>query len=282
MTNIFIGLMSGTSIDAIDAVALDSELNIVASITHDIPEDLQTELHQLSLSTHDEIERLGVARTQITHEFAEATRAILNRVQINSQANNIQGVSCFGQTIRHRPDHSSTDRFTLQLLDGALLAKLSSLPVTSDFRLTDMANGGQGAPLAPPFHQALIQQSGIDHTKTAVVNLGGIGNISVFTENRCHGWDTGPANTLLDAWMQSQFQRSHDAQGATASNGSVIDLLLDSMLDEPFFQRNPPKSTGRELFSHNWLQSHLQKVDALTDSNTFFPGTLSVTTSRRL
>ncbi|MGL5947582.1 MAG: anhydro-N-acetylmuramic acid kinase [Aeromonas sp.] len=257
MANYYIGLMSGTSLDGIDAVLIHSDAThpcrVIAALGMPWPSAVARELSALCLPGENEIDRLGVADNLVAEQFAKATHALLEKAQLESSA--ICAIGSHGQTIRHRPGLG----FTLQIGNPALLAARTGINVVSDFRRPDMAQGGQGAPLVPAFHQALFAQTG---QLRVVLNLGGIANISVLPgpEEAVVGFDTGPANTLLDAWYQRQHPlcpRGYDANGAWASRGEVHTVLLAHLLSEPYFSAPYPKSTGREHFTLPWLEAHV-------------------------
>lgn len=251
----YIGLMSGTSMDGIDAVLVmidGDELRVEAALCHPWPADMAHALHALCTPGDNEIDRLGVADHQVAQEFAAATHALLAKAGLAPAA--IRAIGSHGQTIRHRPQL----RFTLQIGNAALLAALTGIDVIADFRTMDMALGGQGAPLVPAFHQALFAKPG---ALRVVLNLGGIANISVLPGNAggVYGFDTGPANTLLDGWYRRHQPDgcNYDAGGQWAASGRLIPTLLEKLLAHPYFAAPWPKSTGREMFTLDWLDGEL-------------------------
>ncbi|HEH9426713.1 TPA: anhydro-N-acetylmuramic acid kinase [Aeromonas sobria] len=253
MTERYIGLMSGTSMDGIDAVLVmidGDELRVKAAISHPWP--TARELHELCTPGDNEIDRMGVADKQVAEEFAAATHALLAKAGLTPK--DIRAIGSHGQTIRHRPQLG----FTLQIGNAALLAALTGIDVIADFRTMDMALGGQGAPLVPAFHQALFAKPG---ALRVVLNLGGIANISVLPGNAggVYGFDTGPANTLLDGWYRRHQPHggNYDAGGKWAASGQLIPPLLAKLLAHPYFTAPAPKSTGREMFTLAWLDSEL-------------------------
>ncbi|HGY5244337.1 TPA: anhydro-N-acetylmuramic acid kinase [Aeromonas salmonicida subsp. pectinolytica] len=249
----YIGLMSGTSMDGIDAVLVmmdGDELRVEAAISHPWP--TARELHELCTPSDNEIDRMGVADNLVAREFATATHALLAKAGLTPK--DIRAIGSHGQTIRHRPQLG----FTLQIGNAALLAALTGIDVIADFRTMDMALGGQGAPLVPAFHQALFAKPG---ALRVVLNLGGIANISVLPGNAggVYGFDTGPANTLLDGWYRRHQPDggNYDASGQWAASGQLIPSLLAKLLAHPYFAAPAPKSTGREMFTLAWLDDEL-------------------------
>jgi len=255
--DLYIGLMSGTSLDAVDAVITRFDANpiVLASVAHPFPEGLRHRLQQFIVQPEaTSLDDLGHAGRELAATYAEAVAAVLRAAQLNSQ--DIRAIGCHGQTLRHNPNGPSG--FTLQLGDAAALAITSGIAVVSDFRSADIALGGQGAPLVPAFHQAVF---GIEGTSRAIVNMGGIANITALQANGdIVGCDTGPGNTLLDLWCEQHTGKRHDANGAWAASGSVNDDLLGMLLTDPFFAAPPPKSTGREHFNRTWLQRFLDSA----------------------
>lgn len=250
----YIGLMSGTSLDGVDGVLTSFDGQLSAAYLA-FPTDLKQSLLSLQSSGPDEIHRESVAAQQLAHLYAQCVHELLASANINN--NQISAIGAHGQTIRHQP----TQGYTRQLNHPALLAELTGIDVVADFRSRDIAAGGQGAPLVPAFHQAVFGSTG--HTRV-VVNIGGISNISLLNANdSVSGFDTGPGNILLDAWIHLHQAKAYDADGAWAATGSVNEALLTQLLNEPFFALPPPKSTGRDLFDLAWLQSHLNSYAAL-------------------
>ena len=255
MAERYIGLMSGTSMDGIDAVlvTLDGEtLRVEDALCHPWPEATARELHALCTPGENEIDRMGVADNRVAQEFAAATLALLAKA--GREPKDIRAIGSHGQTVRHRPALG----FTLQIGNAALLAALTGIDVIADFRTMDMALGGQGAPLVPAFHQALFAKPG---ALRVVLNLGGIANISVLPGNAggVYGFDTGPANTLLDGWYRRHQPDggNYDAGGQWAASGRLIPALLEKLLTHPYFAVPAPKSTGREMFTLDWLDGEL-------------------------
>ena len=264
----YIGLMSGTSLDGADGVLVDfsdGTLRVVASATEAFPAAFRAELLALNTSGPDELHRAALAANQLAALYAQVVRSLM--VQGAAQgiaAAQIEAIGAHGQTVRHQPSPTPPAEagYTLQLNNPARLAELTGLTVVADFRSRDVAAGGQGAPLAPAFHQGVFGQA--DAT-VCVLNLGGISNLSVLPpagEGPVLGFDCGTGNALMDAWCQRHTGQAYDACGAWAANGRLLPALLASLLDEPYFALPPPKSTGRDLFSLDWLE---RKLAAFSD-----------------
>ncbi|HEC19960.1 MAG TPA: anhydro-N-acetylmuramic acid kinase [Gammaproteobacteria bacterium] len=250
----YIGLMSGTSLDAIDAALVSFEGNrpiLHHAINFPLDDALRDELHALCTPGDNEIDRLGQADIALGRSFAAAAQQLLKEAQMD--ASQVTAIGSHGQTLRHRPD----ERFTLQIGDPNSIAQLSGITTVADFRRRDMAAGGQGAPLAPAFHAAFW---GADGQARVILNIGGMANVTLLpgtTDTPASGFDTGPGNVLLDAWIQRHRQQAFDRDGRWAASGTVSEPLLREMLNDPFFQLAPPKSTGREHFNMTWLQGLL-------------------------
>lgn len=265
---LFIGLMSGTSLDGVDAalVEFDSHSAIPKVLnTHFVayPAELRTTILKLQHPTENELETTALLGNQLAKLYAEAVNQLLEQSQISPQQ--IIAIGCHGQTIRHRPAFGDNIGFTLQIGNAALLAELTDITVISDFRSRDIAAGGQGAPLVPAFHQAVFAS---ESKNRALINIGGIANItylagSEISGNQVFGFDSGPGNMLLDAWTKRHQGLDYDADGAWASTGEVIAPLLSTLLVDPYFALTPPKSTGRDLFNAQWLDKHLLNTDYL-------------------
>jgi anhydro-N-acetylmuramic acid kinase len=247
----YIGLMSGTSLDGVDAVLLDFSSGghrIVGETFLPFEDSLRTRLLAIHQVQSDEIHKAAVLGNELAQIYARAVRELLSKARVSPTS--VLAIGCHGQTIRHRPDAG----YTIQLGNGALLAELTRNIVVCDFRSRDIAAGGEGAPLVPAFHQAMFAHSSIHRV---IVNIGGIANITDLGSGAVQGFDTGPGNMLMDAWIQLHLGKPFDQDGAWAKSGRCIDDLLQALLAHEYFSRNPPKSTGRELFNIAWLEEHL-------------------------
>lgn len=253
MSDYYIGLMSGTSLDSIDAVLVENHRGKVCflhSCSHPLPDQLRKNLLELALPGTNEIEKLADVEPAFALESARAVNHLLQLANIDS--GEIKAIGSHGQTIRHRPEKG----FTLQIGDPSRIAELTNITLVSDFRRRDMAAGGQGAPLVPAFHKAVFASP--DENRV-VVNIGGIANISILSnQHSVSGFDTGPGNMLMDYWCQKHRQTAYDQNGDWAASASFDQRLLDDFLKEKYFQQAPPKSTGRELFNGSWLERKLK------------------------
>jgi anhydro-N-acetylmuramic acid kinase len=250
---IYIGLMSGTSLDGVDAVLADfagPKPSLIAHTHVSFDAPLRRELLALNGRGDNEIERAALAGNLLARHYATAVAGVLAKAKFPASA--IRAAGCHGQTVRHRPDLG----FTTQIGNPALLAELAGIRVVADFRSRDVAAGGQGAPLVPAFHSAVFADPAEDRV---ALNLGGIANLSFLPRSgTVLGFDSGPGNCLLDLWAARHLGKPLDADGAWAAAGKVIPELLDRLLQEPYFAAAPPKSTGRDLFNESWLQGMLR------------------------
>lgn len=257
--NLYIGLMSGTSLDGVDGVlaafpapGLREPIRTLATAYVPFPAALRGELMALQTAGVNEIHREALAANALAQHYAECVADLLAQARVD--ANAVRAIGVHGQTIRHRPESG----YTRQTNNPALLAELTGIDVIADFRSRDIAAGGQGAPLVPAFHQSLFADP--DEMRV-LANIGGISNISILSShgtNQVIGFDTGPGNVLIDAWCAQHLGQSYDAEGAWAASGNVIAELLHALRDEPFFALAPPKSTGRDLFHPDWLGAKLR------------------------
>lgn len=250
--DLYVGLMSGTSLDGVDAVLADLSHRTFKVLAHEhIPfeAELRDALLALVVSANDEIERAGRLGRLLATRYAQAATLVLSRAGVS--AAEVQAIGCHGQTIRHRPDEG----FTVQIGSPALLAELTGIKVVADFRSRDIAAGGQGAPLVPAFHAVAFGNPGENR---AIVNIGGIANVTLLPRGApVLGYDTGPGNCLMDLWTQRHLGQPYDAGGAWAAGAAGLPALLARMLKEPYFGQPPPKSSGRELFGAEWLAGFL-------------------------
>jgi anhydro-N-acetylmuramic acid kinase len=256
MPELYIGLMSGTSLDGVDGVLADfsaGQPHVIAHASAAMPAALGAELLALNTSGADELHRAALAGNALMRIYAAVVGELLSSGNIPPQA--VRAVGAHGHTVRHRPQEFDATGYTLQLCQPALLAELTGIDVVADFRSRDVAAGGQGAPLAPFFHRAMFGQGG---ETVGVLNLGGIANITLLRADGSQlGFDCGPANALMDAWCLQHKGQPYDMDGAWAACGQVLAPLLDAMLADPYFGKQPPKSTGRDLFNPPWLDAHL-------------------------
>jgi anhydro-N-acetylmuramic acid kinase len=263
---LFIGLISGTSADGIDAalVRFDEradgllECELLHGVTAPWDPTLRARLVELGQGGDARsLEEIATLDVHVGEAFAAAARRLL--IEAGVDANDVHAIGSHGQTIRHRPagaGHHGRDPFSWQIGDANLIAERTGVTTVADFRRRDIAAGGQGAPLVPAFHAALLHSEAEDR---AVLNLGGIANFTLLpAHGDVRGFDTGPANALLDAWCARHTGLAFDADGALAAQGSVDSALLARLLDEPWFALPPPKSSGREQFHLDWLQPRLR------------------------
>ncbi len=244
----YIGLMSGTSLDGVDGVITDFA-GTPCSAYIPFSATLKCELLALQSPGANEIHREALAADQLVHRYAECVAELLRAA--GASAAEVRAIGAHGQTIRHQPAAG----YTRQINHPALLAELTGIDVIADFRSRDIAAGGQGAPLVPAFHQSVFGSR--SHSRV-IVNIGGISNVSILgADGSVSGFDTGPGNVLMDAWVYQHQGKAYDADGQWASSGQVIDALLARLLDEDFFRQAPPKSTGRDLFHPAWLKDKL-------------------------
>lgn len=258
----FIGLMSGTSMDGIDAALAsfsDTGMKLVSTYQHPWPEALRQRLKALASSQHISLHDYGLIDAECGEQFGLASLKLLQKSNINKDQ--VEAIGSHGQTLYHSP-HSSPS-FTLQIGDPNRIAQLAGITTVADFRRRDMAAGGQGAPLVPAFHQAIFQPQ--DSTRV-ILNIGGISNITILPadEQPVVGFDTGPGNCLLDYWVHKHTGKTYDKAGAWAASGTVNQRLLGLMLDDRYFAQLPPKSTGTEYFSPEWLEAILAGVSPLS------------------
>ena len=249
----FIGLMSGTSLDGVDGVLAQADgsapLQARGHVHLPFTPALREELLTLNRSGPDELHRCALAANAVASLYANVVAQLLAAASLVPA--DVVAMGAHGQTVRHRPGEFDGQGYTVQLINGALLAERSRIDVVCDFRSRDVAAGGQGAPLVPAFHAACFRQPGQD---TAVLNLGGIANLTLLrADGQVLGFDTGPGNLLMDLWCQRHQGRAYDEGGRLAASGRVDEALLQSMLSDPYFARLPPKSTGRDHFDAAWL-----------------------------
>ena len=250
---IYVGLMSGTSLDGVDAVLADfsaGKPRLIADAHLAFDPALRRELLALNVPGANEIDRAARAGNDLARKYAAAVADVLARSK--TPAAEVRAIGCHGQTVRHRPEHG----YTTQIGNAALLAELTGIRVVADFRSRDIAAGGQGAPLAPAFHATVFADAAEDRV---AINLGGIANLTFLPRHgKVIGFDSGPGNCLLDLWASRHLGTPCDARGSWAAAGRPIPELLERMLQDPYFAAAPPKSTGRDLFNESWLHKKLQ------------------------
>lgn len=259
MAGLYLGLMSGTSMDGIDAVLAsdDASPRVLGHIHHPFSPVLRNTLMALNNPGGDELHRAAQAANAVAMGYAAAISALLAKT--GKSATDITAAGCHGQTVRHRPDAG----YTLQLLNGALLAELSGIRIVCDFRSRDIAAGGVGAPLVPAFHHAVFAHP---QRSRAVINIGGMANITCLPAGgEVSGFDCGPGNALMDGWIMEHQSQTYDAGGAWAAAGKPLPELLERLLAHEFFSLPPPKSTGRETFNLQWIRNALTGSAAPAD-----------------
>lgn len=262
---LFIGLMSGTSLDGVDAALVDldgsagvarparTSLRTLGFVHEPMPQALAAELLALNRAGDNELHRAALATNALMQVYAQAVHRVCAAARVPPEA--VRAIGAHGQTVRHQPGLHDGIGYTLQLVNGALLAEHCAVDVVCDFRSRDVAAGGQGAPLVPAFHAAMFAVPG---QATAVLNVGGIANVTLLAaDGAVSGFDTGPGNMLMDSWMREQRGQPFDADGALAASGQVDAILLARLLAEPYFAAPAPKSTGRDLFNDAWLNARL-------------------------
>ena len=246
--------MSGTSLDGVDAVLAEvgpaDQIRIIRSHYLPYADSLRGQLLALHAPQPDEIHLAAVAANELARLYAEAVRALLDGIATDT----VRAIGCHGQTLRHRP----ADGYTLQIGNAARLAELTGIAVVADFRSRDIAAGGQGAPLVPAFHAQALRHPGIHRV---IANIGGIANITDLpVDGTVRGWDTGPGNMLLDAWIKRHSGANYDRDGAWAASGAVRPGLLQALASHPYLKLPPPKSAGREQFNLDWLDATLSTL----------------------
>ena len=249
MSATFIGIMSGTSVDAIDAAAVsfpDGQVKIHAVQSNPIDGTLRQRITNIMQGVHDDLDSVAALDRDLGHAFSECATALMAKLDTPPLA-----IGCHGQTVRHRPEQ----RFTVQLGAGAIIATHTGIPTITDFRSSDIALGGQGAPLVPAFHKYIF---GSDKEDRVIVNIGGIANITLLPKTAgVSGFDTGPGNSLMDSWYRKHHQGPWDTGGAWSRTGAADEALLTRLSSDAFFEQRPPKSTGLEYFNSAWLSKWL-------------------------
>jgi len=259
--SIYIGLMSGTSLDGIDAVAVvfAPEFQLIATHTEDIPLSLKANISRLMQPGDNEIDLLGETDRAFGQLLAKSVNNLIAKNHINR--NQVCAIGSHGQTIRHRPESG----FSLQIGDPNVISENTTIATVADMRRRDMAAGGQGAPLVPGFHAVMFQSKKTDRI---LLNIGGMANITFLPRDKqapLAGFDTGPGNILLNAWIEKHLGKSFDNNGGWAASGNINADLLQAMLDQNYFRKVPPKSTGRELFNLQWLENILSDFPSIPE-----------------
>lgn len=251
MSDLYIGIMSGTSIDAVDAIILDTSHSpkVIASTSIPFPDQLRQGLTDLITNPKAPLADIGYLNIALARLYVEVVEKLLLKANISREK--IKAIGCHGQTVYHQPE--GDDRFSLQLGSGSYLAEKTSITSITDFRNRDMAAGGQGAPLVPAFHEAIFH----DESKSRlIINIGGIANCTWLPgQDETIGFDIGPGNTLMDSWIYTCTGQRFDKDGLWASQGEVSPPLLKDLLADNYFKKPAPKSTGREYFNLDWLEN---------------------------
>ena len=254
--DVYIGLMSGTSIDSIDAAAMtftDGQLALLGSHSQSIPESLKRQIIDLCQPGSDSVQLLCETDNQLGELFAKAALALMAAKHISPEQ--VAAIGSHGQTIRHSPPETDAIPFSQQIGDANIIAARTGCRVVADFRRKDMALGGHGAPLVPAFHKTLFADN---QANRVIANIGGISNITVLpSDGSCFGFDTGPGNLLLDAWCAKNTSNSFDDKGSWGATGQVHSALFKQLMSHPFISQTAPKSTGREMFNLVWLEQQL-------------------------
>lgn len=255
----FIGLMSGTSADGVDGAIVRffrNEIEIIATDSLPFSHSLSNEITQLFTPAANEIDRLGSLDKTLAVLYAECVNSLIAKAKFTPAQ--ITAIGNHGQTIRHRPCIQTP--FTLQIGDASELAVRTGIPVISDFRRADIALGGQGAPLTPAFHKAAF---GSNSANRCIVNIGGIANVTQLPyQDKVTGWDTGPGNGLMDAWIRQHQNKPYDNNGEWAASGDVNASALKHLLSHPYLKKRPPKSTGKEEFTLEAITPYTQGITA--------------------
>ncbi|HCD04720.1 MULTISPECIES: anhydro-N-acetylmuramic acid kinase [unclassified Methylophaga] len=254
----YIGVMSGTSLDAIDVALIETSptepSKLIAHHSTAFSVELQKALKDLINSQRCQLSQLGALDIELGHAYADAILSLLTS-SATTTIHQIDAIGCHGQTVLHSPD--SNYPFSMQIGNGNVIAEKTGITTICDFRQKDIVNGGQGAPLAPAFHAAMFRS---DNENRVIVNIGGISNISILPADSgspLQGFDTGPGNTLMDSWIQKHQGLLFDNEGKWAEGGEINQTLLMQLKSDPYFDRQIPKSTGCELFNQNWLKQQL-------------------------
>ncbi len=259
MSELYIGVMSGTSLDGVDVTLCeidDSTCKLISSFELPFDAELKEEILNI-INGSTTLEQIGMLDNKLGHLFADAVNAFIQKQSIDAKS--IDAIGLHGQTLWHKPNGDNP--FSMQLGCPNIVRVQTNIKVVADFRRMDIANGGQGAPFAPAFHQFIFKEK-----DSAVLNIGGMANITILGEN-LRGWDTGCGNVLMDMWIQKCKNIPYDKDGEFAKSGSVDADLLDAMINDDYFKQLPPKSTGREYFNDTWLANHLPMFQTTKDED---------------
>lgn len=263
MSDLFIGLMSGTSFDGIDAALVSFEhdhVQLIDTLLYPLPQNTKQQLLHLSQHQLHDLHEVASLDVELGLIFAEAVNALLKKNKL--KASEIKAIGSHGQTLRHFPKQPFP--YTLQIGDPHVIAVNTGITTVADFRRHDIALGGQGAPLAPLFHQAFMRSN---QENRAIVNIGGFANVTILPKDikaKIQGFDTGPGNVLIDAIAIEYLKKPYDKNGEFARSGQINAQLLKELLTDPFFKKPPPKSTGRDDFNFAWLQQHLKHFPSIS------------------
>ena len=255
---LYIGIMSGTSVDGIDVVLTkinDNNSQFIAGLSCPFEQTLRNHILELCQTAHCDLQTLGQLTVKLSQHYAQAVQQLVTTHQIDKSQ--VRAIGCHGQTVLHHPFGQTP--FSMQLVNAHVLAAETGITCITDFRGMDIALQGQGAPLVPMFHQSLFKDT--DDNPKLLLNLGGIANLSIITASQLSGFDTGPSNILLDSWMQYKFGKAYDKNGQLSATGQVNKKLLALLLNDPYFSRPVPKSTGREYFNLAWFKAKLAQVN---------------------
>ncbi len=259
-SNLYIGIMSGTSCDGIDLVLAEIKNHkkipqIISSSHEKFSNDLKNKINNLINKDLHSFLEFGEVDTKLGQVYAKAVNKLIKKNKLSNS--DIAAIGCHGQTVFHAPDHNLP--FSIQLGDPNIISALTNIDTVCDFRRRDIALGGQGAPLVPVFHDVAFRN---DKKNRAIINIGGIANISYLEKNNnLLGFDTGPGNTLMDLWAQQNLNKNFDNNGNWAKSGKVNQNLLSKLLNNTFFTKKPPKSTGREIFNLDYLNKNIQNLN---------------------
>lgn len=261
MSELYIGVMSGTSLDGIDIALCEidaTQCKLIHAAEYNFPNEIKEEILTLIAGTTT-LAQVGTLHTKLGHLFAHSINTFLQEYTVNPSS--VQAIALHGQTLWHQPEAEFP--FSMQLGCPSVVYAKTNIQVIADFRSMDIANGGEGAPFAPAFHQFLF---GSMEKKVAVLNIGGMANITLIGD-KLKGWDVGAGNVLLDAWIQHCKNLAYDRDGLFAQSGKVNDDLLDDFLKDPYYQKLPPKSTGREYFNETWIANKLPMFQTIKDED---------------